>query len=123
MKITIKQEDGKVRTIGTLVNGIFKKSVKESKHLLRKLDAWGIDAEVFTNLLESPQCNLIFIKDTETGKQYMTAPDIVRKHGEFKHYKPYRAQIYLPRRYWVQRGDIVSAERVKEILRENHVGV
>ena len=123
MKVTITEENGKQKIIGALANKVFKKTVSKKVHLLRSLDAWGIDAEVFTNVLMSEQCAVILIKDRDENKMYMTLPQIVKDHGEYKHYKPHRAQIFLARRYWAQSGDVLSAERIKEILQQNHVRV
>lgn len=116
MKITVTEDNGREKIIGTLEDKVFKKTVKESKHLMRLLNAWGVDAQIFTDVLMSDQCHVIMVKDIETKINYMTLPSIVKKHGVFKHYKPHRAQIFLPRRYWAQSGDILSAERIKEIL-------
>lgn len=95
---------------------------KKSKHLYRVLNAWGIDAQYFTDVLAS-RGSIIMINDTEEKKRYLTSAEIVEKHGQFKHHKPHRAQIFLPLRYWVQTGDILSADRIKEVLRDKHVGV
>ena len=122
MKITIYQDDHKGKVAGTLQDGIFTKMVRESKHLMRKLDAWGIDGKLFTNVLSSPQCNVIMLKDKDHDKWYLTTPEIMKKRGEWRHYIPYGAQIFLARRYWVQQNDILSADRIKQLLREDHIG-
>lgn len=99
MLITIKQSNGEVRKIGTLDNRIFRKSVKKTKHLYKKLDAWGIDAEIFTDVLQF-QADTISVFDKEENKEYKTSIEMFKKKGQYLHFKPYRAQIFLSRRYW-----------------------
>ncbi len=124
MQIAIREDGGRRVVIGEYDPDhlVFSKKIKGSKHILRKLDAIGIDAATFKNLIEA-QCNVVMVEDTETGTKYMTTPDIIAKRGEYKHYKPHRAQIFLSRRYWARSGDILSAERIKQVLQDAHVGV
>ena len=94
MVIRIKQFNGEIRIIGFLDKNVFTKYVKQSKHLYRKLDAWGIDAKIFTDVLKG-QANTIKVIDKETGKNYKTDIATFEKQGQFLHFKPYRAQIFL----------------------------
>lgn len=122
MKVTIREESGREKVIGTLDNGIFSKSVKKSKHLFVKLNAWGIDAPYFKAVVE-PTCTIVKVRETEEKKTYLTTPQIIAKHGEYKHYKPHRAQIFLPLRYWVTSDTFMSADEVKQELLNNHIQV
>lgn len=85
---------------------IFGKSVKESKHLFKKMDAWGIDDDYFTNVLK-PRNALIVIHDTENKTVYRVRAEVYAKHGKHYHFKDrktgrtdHRAQIFLSRRYF-----------------------
>lgn len=123
-KATIYESNGRRKIIGTLDHDfhVFKKDIKGSKHILRKLNAIGIDAHFFKTVLE-PSDWVIMVHDTENGKHYQTIANILAKHGEYRHYKPHRAQIFLALRYWAQSGDILSADRIAELLKLNKVRV
>ena len=82
---------------------VFKKHVRESTHLFRKLDAWGIDAEIYNNILK-PRNAEIVVHDDETGRMYMTRASRVAQYGRYFHFKDdkqsHKAQIFLSRAYW-----------------------
>lgn len=80
------------------------KKVEESKHLYQKLDAWGIDARFWRDVL-LPRNSEIDIFDKENGILYKTKAEIYFKHGEFLHFKgeeDHQAQVFLSRRYFEQ---------------------
>lgn len=111
--------NGKKKNIGELMdNGSYVKKVKKSKHLFRKLDAWGFD---YRTLVDSilPQCSYVFVHDTEDGVYYMAEPkdfgsyveDEETGKGKFvpsglieiRHYnrgEDSGTQIFLARRHW-----------------------
>lgn len=83
----------------------FNKRVQASKHLFKKFDAWGIDAQYFTDVLLPREYDVVII-DTESNQKYRATAKQIQQHGQFFHFKDetkgedYRAQIFLPRRYW-----------------------
>lgn len=98
MAIHIKEDNGRRVTVGQVFNGAFYKRVKKSKHLLKVTDSWGIDAELM-KLLEI-ECNAIKILDEDEDIMYQcTVYDYVTK-GDYKHFKPHRAQMFLSRKYF-----------------------
>jgi len=101
MKIVIKEDNGKRVFIGEVFpkEFKFKKRVRKSIHLFEKLDAWGIDAKYFTGVL-LPNNYEIIIYDTDEHIHYYADAETFKKKGEFKHYKPHRAQIFLSRKYF-----------------------
>lgn len=103
MKVVIKEDNGRRVFIGEVFpeESSFKKRVKKSMHLLKKLDAWGIDAKYFTAVL-LPNNYEIIIYDTDDHKHYYTDAETFKKKGEYRHYKPHRAQIFLSRRDFYQ---------------------
>jgi hypothetical protein len=84
--------DGK--NIGELENGILRKQVKESVHLLKKLDAWGIDLEVFEKVVE--QNGEIRIFDTENELLYTVKAKVGWEQGRQDDYG-YGEQVFIPR--------------------------
>ena len=92
--------NGKV--IGKLEGDVFSKVVKGSKHLFRKLNAWGVDAEFFTEHLVSTNKTIV-VHDSENGITYQTNATSMREHGQYYHFKKgkdHRAQIFLPLALW-----------------------
>jgi hypothetical protein len=97
----MKIEYGK-KMIGEYENNVFKKAVKKSKHLFRKLDAWGIDGKYFAEVL-LPNNALIKITDKEENKTYTIQAEEMDKKGQYFHFKgkeDYGNQIFCPRKYW-----------------------
>ena len=109
MKIEITNDKGKKLFIGEIqkVCGarLFIKRVKKSTHLYKKLDAFGIDAETFNDVLLG-QVDFIVIIDVEEKFRYATCLGMIQKKGKYLHFKPHRAQIFLPRRYWCKTHDV-----------------
>ena len=106
-RVTIKK-NGRDVHIGHILRskirgGVFVRKMKPSVHLYRKLDAFGIDANVFTTMIE-PDVKFIRIEDIEGGFTYITRTSFWRKHGVFLHFKQeqadHHAQIFLPRLYF-----------------------
>jgi len=98
--------NGRERTvIGTLDTDKkeFSKKVQKSKHLYRVLDAWGTDADYFTNVLLPNKYTLRFV-DIEDKIRYTVTAEKFAKEGEHLHFKgngkDYGAQIFLSRRHW-----------------------
>lgn len=94
VQITI---NGRPTVIGTLIDNTFTKTVKESKHLFIKGDAWGIDAKYFTDVL-LPRNTKIIVEDTENNKVYETTAEEMKKHGFYMTFKGHEPQIFLSRR-------------------------
>lgn len=86
------------KLIGTLKDNIFRKRVKKSKHLLRKLDAWGIQYDAFTEL-RNLNCEEIRIKDEDEDRVYAVAFDTIFKKGRVEDLGD-GMQVFLPRSEW-----------------------
>lgn len=106
MPIVVKHDNGLERKIiGTLDpdKKEFSKKVTTSKHLFRKLNAWGIDAQYLHDVL-APQDYTIKIVDTEEHVRYFTTAKFMLEKGTFYHFKTafvdYGAQVFLPRPLW-----------------------
>jgi len=86
---------------------VFRKNVKESKHLFRKLDAWGIDGYFFTEVL-LPKNALIHIWESEMGLHYRITAKEFKKYGRFYHFnkgEDNKAQIFCPRHRFTITGE------------------
>ncbi len=91
------------KTVGILEERYFTKYVKESKHLMKMMDAWGIDWKLFNTHLDDGYITVIII-DTETDKIYTADAWVWRKHGKIKSFG-HGEQIFLARKYFdVQDG-------------------
>ena len=101
--VYVPYEKGAARFIGTYdpERRLYVKRVRQSAHLFRKLDAWGIDAEYFTEKLKARGA-CIRVHDIETGMLYQTTVSQFLEWGEYLTFKGHRAQIFLPRVYWDQ---------------------
>ena len=85
------------KVVGDFDGNVFKKNVKKSKHLLRVMDAWGIDIH---NLNELPPDTRVEIHDSEEKKVYSTSKDVIKHMGVPREFPPHGAQMFLPRKYW-----------------------
>lgn len=96
--ITI-QRNGRLLKLGELRKGIFRKEVKQSKHLFKKLDAWGFDLKAFEEVIK-PQASEIRIREKESKSIYSTTPTTIKEKGIILNFKPHGVQVFLPRKYW-----------------------
>ena len=94
MKIKVKGH-----IIGELEDGVFVKRVRSSRHLFRKLNAWGIDGNVFTKCLLPINAKIV-VYDEEEGKRYECTAKHFDSKGTWLHFKEgtsdHYAQIFLP---------------------------
>jgi len=67
----VRLADGRVA--GRVENGIFVKSVRGSKHMLKTPRAWAVDAEAYDSIRRD--INMIVIEDQECGLKYRATPD------------------------------------------------
>jgi hypothetical protein len=97
---------GRKLTLGTLEDRVFKKKVKESKHLFRKLDAWAVDYNAFHNTIK-PNADRMEVYDTENRIFYDISCADFEKHSEVRRYNrngENLAQMFCSRRHWVING-------------------
>jgi hypothetical protein len=96
-----KNSQGKM--IGKLTKNTFKKTVKESRHLFRATDSWGIQDSVFQELPENCRIEIL---DKENGILYSTTKAEWKANAEYLEFKDYGLQTYLCR-------DFFKAEKVQ----------
>jgi hypothetical protein len=98
---TITIHDGRrQRIIGVLDNkkNRFVKTVNSSRHLFRKFQAYGIDAEFFIKEL-LPSNTTIYILETDTGKKFKSQATQWSLKNLFFHFNDdveNKAQIFFP---------------------------
>ena len=73
----------KNQIIGELSKKVFRKRVKLSKHLLKMMDAWGIDESVIDSLKDH-RCEEIRLLDEEHNIVYSIPFDEFRNRGILK---------------------------------------
>lgn len=104
MTIRINPGTAYERVIGDLdpKRRVFSKQAKLSKHLFKMLDAWGVDAEYFDQVLY-PGDYLIQVNELEEMVRYEVPAATMREKGQFYHFKggqDHRTQLFLPRVEW-----------------------
>jgi hypothetical protein len=87
-----------LRLHGKISNGVFSKTVKGSKHKLRKPPAWAVD---IADLDEAERlgATLVEIYDIETHATYTATIEHIRDWGIYFD-RCYGKTIALPLRYW-----------------------
>ena len=78
------------------------KRVRESKHLLRVADAWGVDLGLVERA-RAEGIGCIRLDETERGISYSTSPDYLLQHGFRKDFG-HGMQVFLPRSLWSRSG-------------------
>ena len=71
---------------------------RKSKHLFKKLNAWGLDGKAFEKIQE--RGGKIVIIETEEKKRYTTWPSMFEKFGAWFEFGSHGKQIFLPLEYW-----------------------
>ena len=97
MEKTFYNSKGKLA--GRLVDGIYRKKVVRSKHLMRMFNGYGIDNHIVEEL-EKENCKEIRILETDTGVVWHTAlkdfvENMIKKSFD-------GLQCFLPNKYWQQ---------------------
>lgn len=86
--------------IGTLgKDRVFRKGVNSDKHLLKIMDAFGIELDVF-NDLKKENCSEIRILDTKTGTIYSAKLDVWKEHSVERNFET--TQVFLSRKFMEQ---------------------
>ena len=97
MKITVNIK-GRELVIGNISDNRFYKSVMKSKHLMRNLNAWGVDAEALYDVIK-PNANSIIVYDKENNVVYETTTQKFIDFGVEKDFG-FGKQTFLPLKYW-----------------------
>lgn len=97
----------KNRVIGQLYeeDKIFRKVVQSSKHLFKKMDAWGLDADLLENTLV-PGEHEIRILDKDEMKVYTITAKEFKRDGVYLHFKKgadHGTQVFVPRAKFAMR--------------------
>ena len=102
--VKIARADGK--TVGLVVNGIFKKTVKASKHFLRVPEAIANDLDVLAQAKDAGAW-LVEVTDRETGKVYRASLARIWARG-FHVERGHGAQIALVLSEWNKDGETIA---------------
>lgn len=87
----------KLQKIGWYDRKKFRKVVSKDKHLLRVMDAWGIEAYV-VNDLKRKKCEQIRIKETVDNLVYIVDFKEFVEKGVTRNFGS--EQVFLPRKYF-----------------------
>lgn len=98
-KVYIATDVGR-RLIGELIDGVFTSHRQSSKHLYKKLDAWGLDIKAYDGMVANDGLHTVRIVDSDTKTTYSTHAENFKKYGTILHFKPHRTQVFLPLKYW-----------------------
>jgi len=85
------------KRIGSLKDGVFRKRVKKSLHLMKMNYSWGIQLDALNKLKESG-CTEIRILEEEENKVYSVPLEKMWKEGTVMHFDG--DQAFLPRSQW-----------------------
>ncbi len=76
--------------------GIFRKEVSKSRHLLKVMNAWGIDMGVVNQIASS--CKEIRIREKESGTIYSCSFATFKEKGVIRNFVG--EQMFLPLKYF-----------------------
>jgi hypothetical protein len=101
MIFAYKCKDGFLKNIGEydFTSNSFYKEIDKEKHLFKKLNAYGIDAEVFDRILKPNNATIKLYAPKGNTTYYATVKDFM-EHGTYFHFEnakeDYAPQIFLP---------------------------
>ena len=107
--------NAKGKVVGELAGDIYRKKVEGSKHLLKMMDAWGIDKSIVVELV-SLGAQEIRILDTETDIVYsipvttFVDKSVVRDFGDTE-------QMFLSRHFFTKEELVPSGTDVVKLPR------
>lgn len=97
MKKTDRVYDNQdLKTKGWIEDGKFHKRVKKSKHLLRAMDAWGIDYDIIQKLAKK-KIKKIKIYEVEERLNYLISVENFIADAKYLQYEGYGLQLFCPR--------------------------
>jgi len=76
----------------------YRKVVSNRKHLLKIMDAWGIERYVVNDLKENYQVRQIRIKETDKNEVYIISFDDFLKHAVERNFET--PQLFVSRKYF-----------------------
>ncbi len=85
--------------VGTVEGTVFSKSVRASKHQLRKPPAWCLSVESIEEA-ESAGAREVQLTDRESGTVYRASLDCIFKNGKRMERGGFEPQIQLELRFW-----------------------
>lgn len=88
------------RNIGRLSDGVFRKRVRKSRHLMKKYNSWGIQYDLLQSLKEEG-CKEIRVLDEDDEIIYSTDVDTYYKEGIVDNWGDGQ-QCFLTREKWKQ---------------------
>ena len=91
----------KHQKIGSLKDGIFRKRVKKSLHLMKNLDAWAIQLDTLQKL-NKLECEEIRVLEEEEGILYTVPMQVFWSKSEVFDWGDGQ-QAFLPREHWQQK--------------------
>lgn len=98
--IQIEEADKKVRTIGYYypIQKVFKCNRSKAEHYMRKLDAWGLDANTVKFLIK--QGATVEIKDTDSNWSFSCKASDFLLYGTVEEHLTHRPQYFLNVKKW-----------------------
>lgn len=88
------------KLVGEMIGGIYRSHRQSSKHLLRILDAWGIDKKILDQL-KKDDCLEVRILDHDDMIVYRAPISVFDEHGVEKNFVG--RQVFLPRKWWIKK--------------------
>lgn len=102
METSIKIDTGTMKRIGMFDNEekIWYIGRDEKKHFMKKLDSWGLDEKMYETLKLNYGLKKVILTEKNSLKRYECLLKDIEDHKIFKHFKPYRLQIFVPKKHW-----------------------
>lgn len=86
------------KIVGFVKDGVFHKSVRASRHMLRRPLAWALDLQSLKDA-EAAGARRVALHDRESGRVYEAAISLIRQRG-FVFNRGHGQQIGLPLAHW-----------------------
>lgn len=98
-RINVKGKDLNIGTFDTETK-VWYIDRDKSKHFHRKMQAWGLDWEVYKNLRMFEKLEKVKIMDRKLEKTWTIDYITIRNRKMFKNFPPHRIQIFIPEEAW-----------------------
>ena len=92
------------KLVGYVDGGVFLKRVSFQKHLMRNLNAIGIDDDIFYRKINK-KCSSISVIDEDSGDCYTITPEEFERHMVRKDYG-YGVQIFCNLKHWTKNNEV-----------------
>ncbi|MCX7610257.1 MAG: hypothetical protein N2043_01545 [Ignavibacterium sp.] len=110
--VQIKDNAGNLKHIGEVYHHVFVSKRSKSKHLMKKINSWGLDCKVLDSFIKNNDVHYIAIIEQEENKTYLVPSHHFKLYAQVLQFGPHKPQYFLP----ISEFSVLDTTDVNDIL-------